>query len=1018
MLTGGKIGEFLAALAFASALVAMISAFMAELNRKNPSGASWARMAAGAFVAHAAGIFGMIITLFVLIYTHQYQYHYVWAHSSNELPVQYMISCFWEGQEGSFLLWNFWHSVLGLFFIRKSPWRTGVLAVLSAIELIITSMILGVFIPDGLVQVLLMIFAGGLTGFMAWKVWQNRQQLNLTYLAGALLGVAALVLFARNQHGFMDGLTFQNAFSTSGLPFTLFIVLFAAFALSSFFQNKPLNGKDWTPTAVMALGLVAIAAMYLEPGLIKFGSNPFLSLKEAFPDNEAYIENPDFVPTNGTGLNSLLQNYWMVIHPPTLFLGFAATAIPFAFAFAGFVRGEYKEWIKPALPWVSFSVMVLGIGIIMGGYWAYETLNFGGYWNWDPVENSSFVPWLVGVGSLHAMLIFQRKKTHLKLTTVLVMTTFLLVLYSTFLTRSGILGETSVHTFTDLGLSGQLLVLVGLFVVLVIDLLQKRWKELAGPEPESKVWTPEFFLLMGVLVFLFSAGEIILTTSLPAINKILGTHLAPPPRIQLFYYQWNVWFAIAFGVLSGIGQFLWWKIRKEKPLSESLFRPFVAAMVAGTATLLALAYAGKTFAFDAEFAKWNPLHWADELLLYASLFAFMANVDVLISLIRGNKKGLKVMGGTVVHIGFALMLVGMLFSSGFDEVVSKNIFPEELNAFSETEKVDNILLPKGFVRPTKNYFVEYVGKKEAAAPISDLEVLEANDFAFKIGFRDSTGERFGLVLPRETFNKKATSQRETTENVPVTDTHGADAGANELDLAYVETFLNRNMEFLKPMRLNNRILYGVKFSSPTDSTKHFTLYPEAEINEKEGSIIAHPNRKIYWNKDLYVHVSSVPAPEDAEPKYEYRDFAFKVGDTASIGSTRILLAQVTDLSSREEFKEFQVVAAARIIAFSGTDTFTASPVFLIDQNRQPSMVSASIEPLHLDFAFVGVEPEKGVVRIQAQVLTNPTDDYVVVKAIEKPFINLLWLGTFILTFGFLISIYRRITEQRKGTVTA
>ncbi|MDV7399460.1 cytochrome c biogenesis protein CcsA, partial [Arthrospira platensis SPKY1] len=97
----------------------------------------------------------------------------------------------------------------------------------------------------------------------------------------------------------------------------------------------------------------------------------------------------------GSGLNPLLQNYWMTIHPPTLFLGFASTAIPFAYAIAGLWTKEHQAWLKPALPWALFSGAILGTGILMGGAWAYEALSFGGYWAWDPVENMSLVPWLI-----------------------------------------------------------------------------------------------------------------------------------------------------------------------------------------------------------------------------------------------------------------------------------------------------------------------------------------------------------------------------------------------------------------------------------------------------------------------------------------------------------------------------------------------------------------------------------------------------------------------------------------------
>lgn len=136
--------------------------------------------------------------------------------------------------------------------------------------------------------------------------------------------------------------------------------------------------------------------------------------------------------TDGKGLNPLLQNYWMVIHPPTLFFGFASSIIPFAFAIGGLWTAKYKEWLKPALPWTLVSVMILGTGIIMGGFWAYESLSFGGYWAWDPVENASLVPWLLLIVTVHLMLIYKSTGTSIILTYILSIASFLLVLYATF----------------------------------------------------------------------------------------------------------------------------------------------------------------------------------------------------------------------------------------------------------------------------------------------------------------------------------------------------------------------------------------------------------------------------------------------------------------------------------------------------------------------------------------------------------------------------------------------------------
>jgi cytochrome c-type biogenesis protein CcmF len=185
-----------------------------------------------------------------------------------------------------------------------------------------------------------------------------------------------------------------------------------------------------------------------------------------------FIQNANYLAKlNGRGLNPLLMNYWMTIHPPTLFLGFASTLIPFSFSIAALWNKQYTKWQIVALPWTYFGILILGVGVLMGGAWAYEALSFGGFWAWDPVENSSLVPWLVLVAAGHTMIINKNKGGSLFTTHFLAIGSFLLVLYSTFLTRSGVLGNASVHAFTDLGMTGQLVIYVLAFVLITVALL-------------------------------------------------------------------------------------------------------------------------------------------------------------------------------------------------------------------------------------------------------------------------------------------------------------------------------------------------------------------------------------------------------------------------------------------------------------------------------------------------------------------------------------------------------------------
>ncbi|MGZ6523213.1 MAG: cytochrome c biogenesis protein CcsA, partial [Bacteroidia bacterium] len=354
----GKVGNVFVILSFVFALLASISYFFAA--KENDESISWKRIARISFRFHGFALVGIIGSLFTILLNHYFEYQYVWHHSNREMPIRYILSCFWEGQEGSFLLWTFWHVVIGIILQRTAKnWETSVMTIISLVQTFLASMLLGIFIYEH-----------------------------------------------------------------------------------------------------------------------RIGSNPFTVLLRQDPD---FSKIPLFHEANylakldGRGLNPLLQNYWMTIHPPTLFLGFALTVVPFAYAISALWKKQFNEWIKPALPWAFLGVAVLGVGVLMGGAWAYEALSFGGFWAWDPVENASLVPWLTLVGTAHLLLINKQKGQSLFTAFFLAILTFILILYSTFLTRSGILGETSVHAFTDLGMSGQLLIYLFFFVGLGIFLLIKNW---------------------------------------------------------------------------------------------------------------------------------------------------------------------------------------------------------------------------------------------------------------------------------------------------------------------------------------------------------------------------------------------------------------------------------------------------------------------------------------------------------------------------------------------------------------
>jgi len=589
-LWAGQLGNLFVVLSFVAAALACFSFIKASSSEEK----SWLKLGRQAFIVHSISVFGMIAVLFTMLVNQMYEYHYVWQHSNSEMPLRFIFSCFWEGQEGSFLLWTFWHVVLSFFLLgRIGRWEAPVLATISSVQVFLSSMLLGVYIFE-----------------------------------------------------------------------------------------------------------------------YKLGSNPFSILLREHPDfaglplfrNPNYLENLD-----GRGLNPLLQNYWMTIHPPTLFLGFASTLIPFAFAIAGLVRKEFTDWMKPALPWAFFGVMVLGTGLLMGGAWAYEALSFGGFWAWDPVENASLVPWLTFVGAAHLMLIHKNKGSSLFGALFLTLISFLLILYSTFLTRSGILGDTSVHAFTDLGMSGQLLIYLLFYVGLSAWLLAVNYKKLPKTKTEESLWSREFWMFIGALTLLIAAFQISFTTSLPVINKVFGTKLASPVDPIDHYNSWQVPFAIVVGLVIGFGQFLRYKKTDAKKLFKDIFYALAGSLVS-------------TFLIGMGLEMTNPFYVA---LLFASLFAVAGNLNYFIKVLKGK---VKFAGASIAHMGFGLILLGALISTAKSTKISVNTSGIDITALGETmDNRENILLMKGDTLPMGNYHITYNGK-----------LKEGKDVKFQVDFLKKT----------------------------------------------------------------------------------------------------------------------------------------------------------------------------------------------------------------------------------------------------------------------------------------
>ena len=442
--------------------------------------------------------------LMLAIVRHEFQYSYVANYSSRDLPLQYLISSFWAGQEGSFLLWVFLGGWLGIFLMHRSR------------------------------------------------------------------GMEPQVMFIYNlNHLFLTILLIKQS------PFKL-------------------------------------------------------------------LPSP---PVDGQGLNMLLQDPWMVIHPPVVFLGYAAFTIPFAYAIAALWRREYDRWIKPALPWTVFAFVSLGAGIIIGGYWSYKVLGWGGYWGWDPVENASLLPWLAGAALMHGMILQQSQGKLRKTNFVLATFSFLLIIYCTFLTRSGILADFSVHSFTDLGITGWLVFFMFFFLSITLWFFITRARVIhpSKKDAEFSYFSREFGFIGAMSILCLSAVITGLGTSAPLITRVLEKASKVSNE---FYVDTNMPLAILMVLLLSFVPLLTWGKNSFSQLSRKLIWAAVGALVSGAITL-SYGYPGIA-------------------VLVLSVLAGAAvgvNLHLAIRLVR---KKITLSAGAVAHLGVGLMFVGIIFSSVYD----------------------------------------------------------------------------------------------------------------------------------------------------------------------------------------------------------------------------------------------------------------------------------------------------------------------------------------------------------------
>lgn len=495
------------------------------------------------------------------------------------------------------------------------------------------------------------------------------------------------------------------------------------------------KGKWEAPVmTIMSFAQLALASMII--GLtvagIKIGSNPFLLVRDMFADapifsSATYLSLPQM--KDGQGLNQSLQNYWMVIHPPVLFLGLASTIIPFAYALAGLWKKDYGGWTKISLPWSLFSAAVLGLGIMMGAAWAYESLTFGGFWAWDPVENASLVPWLVLVAGLHTQVIYNATGHSLRATIFFYILSFSFSLYESFLTRSGVLGDSSVHAFTGEGMNMQLLLLLLIFFLPALGYYISKFKKIPHIVKEEETSSREFWMFIGALV-LFLSGLIITwqTSFTPLYNKITGKTTAAPEDAEFAYNKIQVFVAIVLALLTASAQYLKYKKTGRGLWVKKIWLPAVIALLITLifSYVTGLSYDKKGIGFQS----------AIYLAFFAAVFAAVANAGYIWSGLNGK---MRAAGASIAHLGFGLLLVGILISSSNKKVLSYNTTGIMLKFApgAKQNPVENLTLIKGLATDMGDYMTTYEN--------SDSSNKAGTIIYYKVNMvRKDSGESFTL----------------------------------------------------------------------------------------------------------------------------------------------------------------------------------------------------------------------------------------------------------------------------------
>lgn len=699
---------------------------------------------------------------------------------------------------------------------------------------------------------------------------------------------------------------------------------------------------------VMALTQVFLLSMVVGIDIfgLKIGASPFRTIAQEMPNAPFIQANPDFVPNDGTGLNDLLKSPWMMIHPPIIFLGFSMMTVPFAFAIASLWTRTYHDWIKPALPWTLAANLCLLTAIFLGGYWAYETLSFGGYWAWDPVENASLVPWLIGTAGIHAMIIQRKSSRAHKAAIFLSILAYIGIVYQTFLTRSGVLADQSVHSFVDLGLYGQLLMFILVMTFMGIGFYLYRYKDLPSPEKESTILSREFMTFTGAMLLLVLGLVIILGTSSPVLGRLFVENPTPPE--MEFYNNWSMPLVIIMAIFTVLGQHLFWKRYTWESLAGVLTIPLLLTSIA-TVTSIVLGEVRNIYYMIYIFAAW---------------FAVIGNAAVIVDLLKRKPK---LIGGALNHIGFGVLLLGVIASS----VYTEPLLDERTANYNQRIAQGDVFDEEGFPVSTP--------REMFAMDINTPTIVNDKWMVSYEGYELSDSPRPGQQTYRLKFE-------------PISG--GEPFYMNPIVYPMLTTSTMQNVE------------WSVEPHVRSGWTSDVYLYVAgSKYVEKENERVA-------------AQGAMQPVAEQAEEE-DKQTVEINQGETVEAGDFSFTFQEFTPAEENElpEDTQIGIRSLIRVEHLPSGEAYDVEPLFAVYTEEGRSFTYApalEVDRWNLKVQFTKVIPESDSVELTVEGLSQSfEEDWILVVAERKPFVSVVWLGTFLLMAGFSVSLLRHWAREKK-----